>query len=126
MNQLLRIDSILYKVDDLEKSAKFYEQNLGMRIAWRDYSSKMIGLVFRSSRDSEIVLHNDESIPNYDFSFIVRNVNDFVEEYKSKGLKVKVEPKDIRCGRYAILLDLDNNIIPILDLTKFNNKPRYD
>jgi len=126
MNELLRIDSIMYKVTDLEKSAKFWQQNLGMRVAWRDIEAKMIGLVFRSSKDSEIVLHTDNSIPNYDFSFIVKNVDNFVEEYKNKGLEVKIEPTDVRCGRYAVLLDLDDNLIPIIDLTKFNNKPRYN
>lgn len=126
MNKLLKIDCIMYKVGDLEKSLKFYEDNLGMKIRWRDKKSQMIGLAFPRSKDSEIVLHTDRSIPNYDFSFIVDNVIDFVEEYKRKNLKLKLEPIDVRCGKYAILQDQDNNLIPIIDLTKFNNKPRYD
>lgn len=125
MKQLLKIDCIMYYVADLEKSASFYEQVLGLTKRWTDTERGMIGFSFKDS-DSEIVIHTDPSIPKYDFSFLVTNVITFCKEYKEDGYKVLKEPFDVRCGKYAILLDPDENVIPIIDLTKFNNTPQYD
>ena len=85
----------------------------------------MIGFAFDES-DSEIVIHSDPKIPNPDFSFLVENVEQFCEEYRKKGYSLIREPFDVRCGKIAILADPDGNAIPIVDLTKFGNKPKYD
>jgi len=68
VNNLLKIDNIMCFVKDLEKSAKFYEEILGMERRWTDKERKMIGFTFSKS-DSELVLHNDPSIHKYDFVF---------------------------------------------------------
>jgi predicted enzyme related to lactoylglutathione lyase len=115
----------MYVVKDLEKSAKFYEEVIGLKRRWTDTEKQMIGFTFKES-DSELVLHTDPSIPNYDFSFLVDNVEQFCNEFKKQGYKVKLEIIHVRCGKYAILLDPNGNIIPIIDLTKFGGKPKYD
>jgi len=125
MNKLLKIDNIMFFVKDLEKASKFYENVLGLKRVWTDKKNKMIGFVFDES-DSEIVIHGDPEIPNPDFSFLVENVEQFCEEYRKKGYSLIREPFDVRCGKFAILADPDGNAIPIIDLTKFGNKPRYD
>jgi predicted enzyme related to lactoylglutathione lyase len=125
MNKLLKIDNIMFFVKDLEKASKFYENVLGLKRVWTDKKNKMIGFVFDES-DSEIVIHGDPEIPNPDFSFLVENVEQFCEEYREKGYSLIREPFDVRCGKFAILADPDGNAIPIIDLTKFGNKPRYD
>lgn len=125
MNKLRKIDNIMFRVKDIEKAAKFYEEVLGLKRAWTDSKKGWIGFVFEES-DSEIVLHNDSSIPNPDFSFLVDSVEDFYRQYSKKGYKVIKEPFEVRSGRFAILEDLDGNTIQIIDLTKFGNKPRYD
>jgi predicted enzyme related to lactoylglutathione lyase len=56
----------------------------------------------------------------------VENVEQFCEEYRKKGYSLIREPFDVRCGKFAILADPDGNAIPIIDLMKFDNKPRYD
>lgn len=124
MNKLLKIDCILYQVTDLEKSAKFYEE-LGMRRRWTDKERGMIGFTFPNS-ESEIVIHTNPQIPNYDFCYSVENVGEMCKESAEKGYSVKLQPIDVRTGKYAILEDLDGNIIPIIDLTLFNNEPKYD
>lgn len=124
MAKLLKVDSIMFYVRDIEKAAKFYEENFGLTRAWQDDEKKMIGFVFDES-DSEIVLHNDPNFPNPDFSFLVENVEDFCRSYKASGGRVAENPFDVRCGKLAILSDLDGNKIPIIDLTKFGGKPRY-
>ncbi len=125
MNKLLKIDNIMYFVRDLNKSAKFYEDILGMKRRWTDKERGMIGFTFQDS-DSELALYNDLKIPNYNFSFLVKNVDNFCKEFKENGYRIKTKPIGVRCGKYAIPLDPNDNIIPIIDLTKFGSKPKYD
>lgn len=125
MNALLKIDSVMFFVSDLEKAAKFYEKVLGLKRVWTDKEQGMIGFVFPES-DSEIVIHTDSNMPSPSFSFLVKNVQMFCDEYRKKGYAVIRGPFEVRCGKYAILVDLDGNELPIIDLTKFGGKPRYD
>lgn len=115
----------MFRVKDLDAAAKFYSEVLGLKQVWRDDDQRMIGFVFPES-DSEIVIHTNPDIPNPDFSFLVENVEEFIKEFKGKGYKVLREPFEVRTGKFAVLSDLDGNIINIIDLTKFDNKPRYD
>lgn len=125
MQGLLKIDSIMHFVKDLEQSCKLYEEVFKLRKAWEDKERKMIGFLFPDN-NSEIVIHSDQTIPNPSYSFSVENVQEFVKEYKKLGYKILVEPFEVRTGYFAILADLDDNEIAIIDLTKFDNKPRYD
>ncbi len=120
---LLKIDNIMFRVKNLKKSSGFYENVLGMKKVWTD--GNMIGFIFPKS-DSEIVIHTDKSIPNPDFSFLVKDVEKFCKDYEKKGYKIFRKPFDVRCGKFAVLIDPDENKIPIVDLTKFGNKPKYD
>lgn len=124
-HKLLKIDSIMYFVGDLQKGARFYQDVLGLKKVWTDESRKMIGFVFEQS-DSEVVIHSDPTIPNNEWSFLVENVEEFVTEVKNLGYKVSFEPIEVRCGKYAIVSDPFDNKIPVIDLTKFGGKPKYD
>jgi predicted enzyme related to lactoylglutathione lyase len=115
----------MYFVDNLDKSEKFYSEVFGLKKVWRDDEYKMIGFVFEGS-DSEIVIHNDQEMPNPDFSFLVENVDEYCKAFKEKGYKVLFGPTDVRPGRYAVFSDLDGNKIPIIDLTKFGGVAKYD
>ena len=115
----------MFRVKDLDKAANFYQEQFGLKKVWTDRERKQVGFIFPDS-DSEIVIHTDPSIPNPDFSFLVDDVVVFCEGYKRKGYKVIKEPFQVRPGKFAVLEDPDGNIIQIIDLTKFNNKPRYD
>jgi catechol 2,3-dioxygenase-like lactoylglutathione lyase family enzyme len=119
--ELKKIDNIMFRVKDLDKSAEFYQKELGMKKAWEDKKEKMAGFIFPES-DSEIVIHTNPKIPNPDINFLVKDVNEFVKSFKGKILM----RMDVRSGKLAVLEDLDGNKIPIVDLTKFGNKPRYD
>ena len=125
MNRLLKIDSIMFFVKDLDASAQFYEGVLGLKRVWTDTKREMIGLIFPQS-ESEIVIHTDGTIPNPDFSFLVQDVEKICNEFREEGYKILHGPIEIRCGKFAVLADLDDNKIPIIDLTKFGGKPKYD
>lgn len=122
---LLKIDSIMYYVRDLEEAAQFYQDVLGLRRVWTDEEQGMMGFIFPEDR-SEIVIHNDSSLPNPYFSFCVENVEKFCEHIHKRGYTVLQEPFDVRCGKFAVLADPEGNEIPIIDLTKFAGTPRYD
>jgi catechol 2,3-dioxygenase-like lactoylglutathione lyase family enzyme len=124
MNQLLKIDNIMYKVKDLEKSAKFYEEVLGLKRTWTDKKRLMVGFCFAES-DSEIVITSDTEMPNFDLVYLVKNVEEFCDEYIKAGYKIKKKPFDVRCGKYAVVEDLDHNSLPIIDLTAFGGVPQY-
>jgi predicted enzyme related to lactoylglutathione lyase len=125
MNQLLKIDNIMYRVSDLAKGEAFYAQILGLRKTWEDKERHMMGFTFADS-DAEIVIHTNPSLPQFDYSYLVEDVESFCAEYRTQGYRVAVEPMDVRCGKYAMLSDPDGNTIPIIDLSKFGGKPRYD
>ncbi len=125
MNGLLKIDNIMFYVKDLDASANFYKNILGLEQVWKDDKYKMIGFVFPGTK-SEVVIHSDSTIPNPDFSFLVSNVEEFVKSFKENGYSVLKEPFDVRPGKFATIADLDGNALNIIDLTKFGNKPKYD
>ena len=121
---LKKIDAVLLRVSDLEKTAEFYVGVMGLKRGWTDTENQMIGLLFPGN-DTELVLHCDDSLPDPNVSYQVDDVLDFVEKYNKRGFKVLVEPFDIRCGKCAILEDPEGHSIEIMDITKFG-KPRYD
>ena len=125
MNKLLKIDNIMYRVKDLEKAKEFYQDVLGLKKVWEDKDARMVGFMFDQS-DSEVVIHANQEIPKFDYSYLVENVVEFCEGYKKRGYKPLLEPIDVRSGKYAVLQDDDGNEIPIIDLTKFGGKPRYN
>ncbi|MFX0052938.1 MAG: VOC family protein [Candidatus Hermodarchaeota archaeon] len=122
---LKKIDCVMFYVEDLVKSTKFYEEVLGLKIGWKDKEEEMVGFLLPEN-DSELVLHRDSNLPNPTISFQVENVEEFCTYYKEAGYKVVLEPIVVRCGKYAELQDPDGNRIPIIDLTKFGGKPRYE
>jgi len=121
---LKKIDAVLLRVKDLEKTADFYVEVMGLRRGWTDKENQMIGLLFPGN-DTELVLHCNESLPDPNISYQVDDVLSFVEEYKHRGCKVLVEPFDIRCGKCAILQDPEGHSVEVMDITKFG-EPRYD
>jgi len=121
---LRKIDAVLIKVKNLEKTAKFYTTLMGMKRGWTDTENQMIGLLFPDN-DTELVLHCDDTLPNPNISYQVKDVLSFVEQYREAGYKVLREPFDIRCGKCAILQDPEGHNIEVMDITKFG-EPRFD
>ena len=115
----------MYQVKDLDESIGFYTNVLGLTQVWRDDDRHMIGLKMEKG-EGEIVIQSDPSLPKFDYSFLVEDVELFCKQTKDSGYSVAVDPFDVRCGKYAVLLDTDKNEIPIIDLTKFGGVPKYD
>jgi predicted enzyme related to lactoylglutathione lyase len=121
---LMKIDAVLLRVKDLERIAEFYINIMGLKRGWTDTEHQMIGLLFPGN-DTELVLHCDPDLPDPNISYQVKDVIEFVKQYRGAGYKVIVEPFDIRCGKCAILEDPEGHSIEIMDITKFG-EPRFD
>ncbi len=121
---LQKVDNIMYRVKNLTEGERFYRDVLGLKKVWEDKARKMIGFRLEQS-DAEIVIHADPNLGNFEFSYLVENVEEFIKERGGKT-KVAFGPIDVRTGKYAVLEDPDGNQIPIIDLTSFGGKPRYD
>jgi len=121
---LRKIDAVMLKVEDLETTADFYINVMGLKRGWTDRENSMTGLLFPDN-DSELVLHCDNDLPDPNISYQVKDVEAFVEKYKKSGYKVLRKPFDIRCGKCAILEDPEGHSVEIMDITKFG-EPRYD
>lgn len=124
MTQLLKIDNVLYRVNDPGRSARFYEHILKLKRAWIDEERSMIGYRLAES-ESELVIHADSELPDFDYSFSVENVKELCDDYEQMGYQVVFGLIEVLCGQYAVLVDPDGNKIPIIDLTKFGGKPIY-
>jgi predicted enzyme related to lactoylglutathione lyase len=120
-----KVDAVMHLVDDIYNADDFYENVMGLRRGWTDDENKMIGMLFPDN-DTELVLHMNKNLPNPNVSFQVEDVMAYVEEYKSKGYRVLEEPFNIRCGKCAVLEDPYGNGVEVMDLTKFDGKPRFD
>lgn len=125
MGALAKVDSIMFRVKDIESAARFYEDAFGLRRVWKDEERGMIGLMLAES-DAEVVVHRDPDIPSPSFSFLVEDVERFAKDHQRAGHPVIAEPFEVRSGYFAVLGDGDGNEIPIIDLTKFGNRSRYD
>jgi len=125
MPGLRKIDSVMVRVTDLDASARFYEEVMGLKRAWTDTENQMIGFLFPGN-DSELVIHTDPKLSSPSYSFSVEDVVEFCERFREQGYTVLMEPFEVRCGMYAVLADPDGNRINIIDLKKFGGEPRYD
>jgi len=122
---LRKIDSLTLRVTDLDASARFYEEAMGLRRAWTDAENQMVGFLFPGN-DSELVIYTCPELPGPPYSFSVEDVAEFCRKYGEQGYAVLTEPFEVRCGMYAVLADPDGNRINIIDLKKFDGKPKYD
>jgi len=100
----------MLRVTDLDSSARFYEEVMGLRRAWTDAENRMIGFLFPGN-DSELVIHTDPAQDSPSYSFSVEDVIDFCDRFRERGYTVLVEPFEVRCGMYAVLTDPDGNRI---------------
>ncbi len=125
MNNLIQLDNVMYKVKDLDNALPFYTNVLGLKQVWRDDEKQMIGLQMQKG-EGEIVITSDPDAPDFDYSFLVENVESFCSNVTELGYEIVLQPFDVRCGKYAVVSDLDGNKIPIIDLTAFGGKPKYD
>ena len=116
-----KIDCLSLPVSDLDEALAFYQHGLGHELIWRDKNAA--GLRMPDSI-SEIVLHLDRRPAETDLE--VESVNEAIEQFCRAGGELITGPFDIRIGLCAIVRDLWNNTLVILDSSKGTLKTNLD
>jgi predicted enzyme related to lactoylglutathione lyase len=107
-----KVDCHSLPVDDLDAAIAFYGK-LGHSLIWRD-EDHAAGLRLPDS-DAEIVLHTDRR--PLETCFLVKSVPLAIEQITKAGGRLVKGPFEIRVGLYAILHDLWDNPLVILDFS---------
>lgn len=58
MNKLIKIDNLMYKVDNLKRAQHFYTDILGLKKVWEDRGRRMMGFVLEKSNSEEDMSQN--------------------------------------------------------------------
>ena len=107
-----KIDSIEFRVPDLEAGLGFYRDKLGHDLVWR--SETAAGLRIPDT-DAEIVIQTDRPPET---ALLVTSAEDAVARVVAAGGKTVVEPHDIQVGRCGVVEDPWGNRLVLLDMSK--------
>lgn len=110
-----KIDCVRIHVSSVDAALAFYQEKLGLELAWRRGESEA-GLKLQNS-DTELVLVREE-LEHAEVDVLVRKVDQDARDFQNKGGKIVVKPFDIPVGRCAVVQDPWNNEFALLDLSK--------
>jgi predicted enzyme related to lactoylglutathione lyase len=112
---LLRlVDAVTIPVPDLDAGLRFYGDQLGHELLWRNDAVGQAGLVLPEAA-TEIVLTTDL---DYAPSWLVTSVDEALDRITAAGGQVVDGPSDIPVGRLAVVADPFGNRLVLLDLSR--------
>jgi predicted enzyme related to lactoylglutathione lyase len=116
---LRKIDAVTVPVPDLETGLRFYHDQLGHEIRWRNDVIGQAGLGLPGS-DSEIVLATQQSAAGraYEPNWLVSSADEAASIIAAAGGRVIAGPEDIPVGRLVVAEDPFGNVLVLLDLSK--------
>lgn len=110
---LRSVDAVTLPVPDLDQGLRFYRDDLGHELLWRNDELGQAGLRLPDS-DTELVLSTSlEYAPNW----LVASVDDAVESIVGAGGSVLAGATPIPVGRVAVVADPFGNALLLLDLS---------
>jgi predicted enzyme related to lactoylglutathione lyase len=111
---LLRlVDAVTIPVADLDEGLRFYRDQLGHRLLWRNDDIGQAGLLLPDST-TEIVLSTDVG---YAPTWLVASVEEALDRITAAGGSVVESPRPIPVGRLAVVADPFGNRLVLLDLS---------
>jgi predicted enzyme related to lactoylglutathione lyase len=111
---LLRaVDAVTVAVPDLDAGLRFYRDQLGHDLLWRDDAQGQAGLRLPDS-DAELVLSTDQG---YAPNWLVTSVSEAVQALVAAGGRVLHPPTPIPVGWLAVVADPFGNALVLLDLS---------
>jgi lactoylglutathione lyase len=113
---LLRIDCVMFRVDDIDSAVAFYRDVTGLAPRWRD--GKQAGLEFPGNPGIELVLHSDPDIPAFDVNYEVEDVTAALPALVEGGCRVVTGPFPIAIGNCAVITDPFGNSLTLVDMTR--------
>jgi predicted enzyme related to lactoylglutathione lyase len=109
-----KVDAVTIPVPDIDAGLRFYRDELGHQLLWRNDEVGQAGLSLPGS-DTEIVLTTRQQ---YEPDWLVVSVDDAVQEILAAGGSMLTRPFDIPVGRAAVVKDPFGNALVLLDLSK--------
>jgi predicted enzyme related to lactoylglutathione lyase len=112
----------LYPVTDMARARRFYEETLGLRLARREV--REFEWVEYDLDGGTFALTNltEGGAPSGDaggsIAFEVQNVDQMVEQLRSKGVRIKLEPLSTPVCRLAVILDSEGNALTLHQVTE--------
>jgi predicted enzyme related to lactoylglutathione lyase len=107
------VDAVTVPVPDLDQGLRFYRDQLGHEVLWRNDAEGQVGLRLPESQ-AELVLSTNLE---YAVNWLVTSVPEAVEVILEAGGNVILEPTEIPVGRLAVANDPFGNGLVLLDLS---------
>src|SRR5262245_23365133 len=111
---LRKVDAVTVRVPDLDAGLRFYAEQCGHELRWRNDAVGQAGLSLPES-DTELVLTIEQ---RYEPNWLVDSVDDAVERIRAIGGTVVSAPAHIPVGRVAVVADPFGNALVLVDLSK--------
>jgi predicted enzyme related to lactoylglutathione lyase len=106
----------MYPVTDMKRARKFYEEDLGLKPE-HDVGGKWIEYHLWDSCFAITTMAGDAVKPSAEaggsIAFEVQNVDEFVDQLRKKGIRVKEEPFSTRVCRMAVVVDPEGNALTL-------------
>jgi predicted enzyme related to lactoylglutathione lyase len=106
----------MYPVQDMERARKFYEEDLGLKVA-RDFRGEWIEYHLWDNCFAITTMIKDAVKPSSEaggsVAFEVDDVDALVEELTKKGVRVKSHPFSTPVCRMAVVLDPEGNALAL-------------
>jgi predicted enzyme related to lactoylglutathione lyase len=114
-SSLLRlVDAVTIPVPDLDEGLRFYRDQLGHQLLWRNDAIGQAGLLLPDSA-TEIVLGTEVG---YAPTWLVASLDEALHHITAAGGRVVDRPRSIPVGRLAVVEDPFGNRLVLLDLSE--------
>ena len=129
-----RIGSVILLVDDLERSAQFYKDTIGLKLKvkttdWVEFFEKGTTLALhpRKRRGKDVDDNDDrDGHPNVLVGFMVADLDQVVKDLRAKDVRFFKEPTTEPFGKHAIILDPDDHLISIAEIESTRSNEEFD
>ncbi len=111
-----KLDSIVFLVDDLERSLDFYKNILKLNVilnspTWAEFRVGDINIALHQKTPDATHQLSSAGNNNMSIQFEVKSIEDHVAFLKLHGVEIIGGIKDSRFARYAFFTDPDGNIL---------------
>ena len=129
-----RIGSVILLVDDLERSAQFYKDTIGLKLKvkttdWIEFFEKGTTLALHPRRRRKDVDDDDDDRdghPNVLVGFMVADLDQVIKDLRAKDVRFFKEPTTEPFGKHAIILDPDDHLISIAEIESTRSNEEFD
>jgi lactoylglutathione lyase len=128
-----RIGSVILLVDDLERSAQFYKDTIGLKLKvkttdWIEFFEKGTTLALHPRGRRKDVDDDDDrgGHPTVLVGFMVADLDHVVKDLRAKDVRFFKEPKLEPFGKHAIILDPDDHLISIAEIESTRSNEEFD